>query len=199
MRDASHRNEDVSKREVLQMKHSVPDFNLLDDVVAPKIIEAARTASSAMTAQGIRHVLIGGLAVGAWGYIRATKDADFLVGPEAFNNHAGGIVSLKPGVPISVGGVPVDLLMADQVGELDFDQEHPLITRRIPIADVELLVYLKLVAFRRRDKEDIVQLLKNGHSEKEIRKFLENTQRFWSKPNLLGRFDELVQLADEEE
>lgn len=177
----------------------VPDFKLLEDAVAPRILDAARAASKALTAAGIRHVLIGGLAVGAWGYIRATKDADFLVGPEAFEQHAGGIVTFKPGVPIEIGGVPVDLLMVDRVGELDMDQEDPLKSRGIPIVDIELLVYLKLVAFRRRDKEDVVALLKAGHNDREIRTFLENTRSFWAgSHDLLDRFEELVRFADED-
>ncbi len=44
-----------------------------------------RSSSLQLTCAGVRHVLIGALAVGAWGYPRASKDVDFLVGDEAFD------------------------------------------------------------------------------------------------------------------
>ena len=87
-----------------------PDVGLLDGVVAPRILDAMRIASSRLRELGIRHALVGALGVGAHGYPRATKDVDFLVGDEAFQQHAGGLVSITAGVPIQVGDVPVDPL-----------------------------------------------------------------------------------------
>ena len=89
-----------------------PDVSLLDDTVAPGILDAMRVASARLTELGVRHALVGGLAVGAWGHPRATKDVAFLVGEEAFEHHPGGLVTMKYGVPIQVGGVAVDLLSA---------------------------------------------------------------------------------------
>jgi hypothetical protein len=43
------------------------------------------------------------LGIGAHGYPRATKVVDFLVGDEAFQQHAGGLISITAGVPIQVG------------------------------------------------------------------------------------------------
>lgn len=40
--------------------------------------------SEALTSLGVRHALVGGLAVGVHGHPRATKDIDFIVGAEAF-------------------------------------------------------------------------------------------------------------------
>jgi hypothetical protein len=48
--------------------------------------------------------------VGAHGYLRNTQVVDLLVGDEAFERHPGGLVTLKPGVPIQIDGVSVDLL-----------------------------------------------------------------------------------------
>jgi deoxycytidylate deaminase len=53
-----------------------PDPTLLIDVVAPKVLEALRLASEALTTARVRHVVVGGLAVGVNGYPRATKDVD---------------------------------------------------------------------------------------------------------------------------
>src|SRR5215212_4437533 len=88
------------------------DLSSLEGVVSPTILDALRTASKRLSGLGIRHALVGGLAVGAHGFPRATKDIDFLVGDEAFEHHEGGVVTMKPGVPIQVGGVLIDLLSA---------------------------------------------------------------------------------------
>src|SRR5205809_2111996 len=91
-----------------------PDLALLEDVVAPKVLDALKIASRALANAGVRHVVVGGLAVGAHGYPRATKDVDFLVGDEAFEQHPGGLVTMRAGIPIQVNGVAIDLL---SVGE----------------------------------------------------------------------------------
>lgn len=44
-----------------------PDPSLLVDVVAPKVLEPLKLASEALTAANVRHVVVGGLAVGANG------------------------------------------------------------------------------------------------------------------------------------
>src|ERR1051325_7885085 len=54
-----------------------PDPSLLQDVVAPKVIDAMRAASRALSQAGVRHSVAGGLSVGANGYPRATKDVHF--------------------------------------------------------------------------------------------------------------------------
>jgi hypothetical protein len=169
----------------------VPDLRLLEGVVSPRILDAVHQASAALTKAKIRHALIGGLAVGAYGYVRATKDVDFLVGDEGFEQHGGGIVTFKPGVPITANGVIVDIL-SDETVEDQVDE--PIETEGVPIVDPEALVYLKLRAYRRRDKEDVVQLLRAGLDERPIRKYLEQVA-----PDLVSRFDELTDIADEEE
>ena len=90
-----------------------PDPSVLRGVVLPEILEAMEVASAALRSAGVRHVVVGGLAVGANGFPRATRDVDFLVGEEAFERRAGGVVTLRPGVPFQVKGVAVDLLSAD--------------------------------------------------------------------------------------
>lgn len=83
-----------------------PDLDALEGVVAPRVLDAMRTASKQLRKAKIRHAVVGGLAVGAYGFARATKDVDFLVGEEAFQHHGGGLVTIAPGVPILVGDVP---------------------------------------------------------------------------------------------
>jgi len=50
------------------------------DFLNPRMVAAIRAAHEAYARLGIRHALIGGMAVGVHGHPRATKDIDFLVG-----------------------------------------------------------------------------------------------------------------------
>jgi len=62
----------------------VSKLDALADVVSPTILQRASDVSAELRKLGVRHALIGGLAVGVHGHVRATKDVDFLVGGEAF-------------------------------------------------------------------------------------------------------------------
>jgi hypothetical protein len=142
------------------MAPKTPDVSLLDDTVSPRILEAMRVASARLTELGVRHVLVGGLAVGAWGYARATRDVDFLVGEEAFEQHPGGLVTMKYGVPIQVGGVAVDLLSASANNREDV-LESPR-SGGVPVAPLAVLIYLKLKSPRPRDLADVMELIRLG-------------------------------------
>jgi hypothetical protein len=148
-----------------------PDVALLETTVAKPILNAMRTASAKLTELGVRHVLVGGLAVGAWGHPRATKDVDFLVGEEAFEHHAGGLVTMKYGVPIQVGGVPVDLLSATATGCEDALPVSGI--AGIPVAPLAVLIYLKLASPRPRDRADVIELIRLGVDRESIRTDLE--------------------------
>src|SRR5690242_20353067 len=93
-----------------RMSVKLPSLSLLNGVVAPEILEAMKSAAAQLARTGVRHALVGDLAAGAWGYPNASKEVDFLVGDEAFERQAGGIVTMAPGVPISTGGIPIDHL-----------------------------------------------------------------------------------------
>jgi hypothetical protein len=168
-----------------------PDPSLLDDSVAPRVLDAMRAASQALTELGVRHVVVGGLAVGAHGHPRATKDVDFLVGDEAFERHAGGFVTMKPGVPIQVNGVAIDLLSI-QAGE-----EHLTTALDAPMGSMILapqLMYLKLKATRQKDRADVVELIKAGVDTAACREYL-----LAYAPDLVGMFDSLIAQAAAEE
>lgn len=168
-----------------------PDPSLLDDVVAPKVLAAMKTASTALTALGVRHVVVGGLAVGANGYPRATKDVDFLVGDEAFEHHPGGVVTMKGGVPIQVNGVAIDLLWV-QAGE-----EHLATALEAPmgsIIEAPKLVYLKLKSPRQKDRVDVIELIKAGIDLDACRTYLTR-----HAPVLVAIFEDSVATAAAEE
>lgn len=122
--------------------------------VSSKFIEAAKAASDAFRRAGVRHTLVGGLAVGVHGFPRHTKDVDFLVGEEAFHRH-GLLVTPKSGLPIRHGDVDIDWVSLE--GEdrriLDRFLEVPA-EGHVPVIPAGPLVYMKLLAGRRRDAGD---------------------------------------------
>jgi hypothetical protein len=158
----------------------LPDLSLLEGVVAPRILDAVRIASRQFTNVGIRHALVGGLAVGAHGHPRAAKVVDFLVGDEAFVHHGEGLVTIAPGVPVQVEAAVVE----------------PTVSDGIPIAPIEALFYLKLKSPRRKDAADIVELVKEGIATAPVRRYLEQTA-----PDMIDKFDMLVSeaISDEDE
>jgi hypothetical protein len=149
-------------------EHTLPDLGLLRGVVAPEILRAAETASRKLREAGIPHALAGGLAVGAHGYPRTTDDVDFLVGDEAFEKHAEGLVTLKLPL-IAVGSVRVDFVsLDDNQQERDEAREavdHPPFSQEVPVVPLPVLIYMKLKAGRQKDIADVVELLKSGRIE----------------------------------
>ncbi len=176
------------------MSETTPDLRLLEDVVAPRVLAAMRSASRALASLGVRHAVAGGLAVGAHGYPRNTQDVDLLVGDEAFERHAGGLVTLKPGVPIQIDGVAVDLL---STGASEAFLENALARPgegEVPVVPAGTLVYLKLKSPRLKDRADVVELVKAGLAAKSVREYLAR-----HAPSLLARFDECIAQAHAEE
>ena len=174
-----------------RMTAKVPDLSLLDGVVAPEILAAMRSASAQLTLAGIPHALAGALAVGSWGYPRASRDVDFLVGDEAFERHAGGIVTMAPGVPIGVGGVPVDHLgVLPHERHLQQAVIQPVADGAVPIVPLEALIYLKLKSPRRRDEADVVELLRINDPSP-VRRYLEKNAR-----EMLAKFDAVAEEAE---
>lgn len=169
---------------IYRMSPKVPDLSLLNGVVAPEILSAMRSSSLQLARAGVRHVLIGALAVGAWGYPRASKDVDFLVGDEAFERHEGGILTMAPGVPIGAGGIPVDHLgVLPHENHLQEALSRPAIDGDLPIAPLEALIYLKLKSPRKKDEADVVELLRVNDT-KPVRLYLEK-----NAPDMLAKFD----------
>jgi hypothetical protein len=170
----------------------LPDLSLLEGIIAPGILDAVRIASRQLASVGIRHALVGGLAVSAYGYPRTTKDVDFLVGDEAFAHHGSGIVTISPGIPIEVHGVAVDpISIAPNERHLDTAVAAPAMSDGIPIAPIEALLYLKLKSPRRRDAIDVVELLRNGIAATPVRRYLASVA-----PELLAKFDALAEEAE---
>ncbi len=170
---------------------SRPDPSLLQGVVAPEVLDAMRVASAALTRVGVRHVVVGGLAVGAHGFPRATRDVDFLVGDEAFEQHPGGLVTLRPGVPFQVNRVAVDFISVQAT--------EPFLAEALAavagsMLEAPPLVYMKLKSPRHKDRTDVIELVKAGLDVEGCRQYLSA-----HAPSLLGEFEDAVRRARAEE
>ena len=84
------------------------------------------------------------------------------MGDEAFERHPGGLVTLKPGVPIQIDGVSVDLLSTGG-GQafLELALAKP-VAGEVGVVPAGALVYLKLKSPRFKDRADVVELVKAG-------------------------------------
>ena len=129
----------------------------LADVVAPEILVRAIETSHRLAELGIPHALIGGLAVGLHGHPRATKDVDFLVGPQAYKT--GPLLVFREELSQVVRVGITDLLAVDpRYPRLDEELQVPD-PDELPVIGLEALMLLKLEAARPQDKADIVALL----------------------------------------
>jgi len=174
-----------------RMPHKLPDLSLLEGAVSEEVLNAMRVASRRLTELRIPHALVGGLAVGAHGYPRASKDVDFLVGNQAFEHHGSGIVTIAPGVPIQVGRVAVDQILPKDNEEF-LVQSINVATESygIPVVPIEALVYMKLESPRMKDSVDVVELLKVGADALSINDYLDKNAR-----GLLEKFHKLIEEA----
>lgn len=170
---------------------SRPDPSLLQGVVAPEVLDAMKVASAALKHVGVRHVVVGGLAVGANGFPRATKDVDFLVGDEAFERHAGGLVTLRPGVPFQVNQVAVDFIGAEaNEGFLAAALE----AEAGSMIEGPPLIYMKLKSPRHKDRTDVIELVKAGLDVDRCRGYLSA-----HAPSFVAEFDDAVRRAQAED
>ena len=169
------------------------DIKIMLDFVAPSVRNAVLEAAKQLERLGIRYAIAGGLAVGTYGYIRNTTDVRFLVGDEAFEHH-GSLVTFKTGVPIQVGGIRIDYLSTTSLGShLEDVLDQPPRNEGFAVVPLEALVYMKLVARRRKDQVDVIELIKLGANVQAIQLYLEQ-----HGSDLLPFFNLLLQEAEQE-
>jgi hypothetical protein len=156
---------------------------------------ALRAASRLLSGNGIRHAVIGGIAVGVYGWQRSTRDVDLLLGSEAWERQSSGALVQRIPLPEFIDEVPIDYLPIDVAGSfLEVAFEHPQWTEGLPIAPAEVVVCTKLIRLAMRDQADIVEIVKANRIDRiAVRAFLaEHT------PMLVGRWDALVTQAEAE-
>lgn len=133
--------------------------------------DAAKRVASALGEDDC--LLVGGLAVAAWGYVRATTDVDFLVrdlGQASRRLRESGllVVRRRGGFPClkgTIGGITFDVL--PPLVPIQWDRARTVSlggNRRIRVVDLEGLVRLKLKAGGPQDLMDVAALVLR-HSE----------------------------------
>jgi predicted nucleotidyltransferase len=142
----------------------------------------------------IRFVLVGGLAVNAWGYLRATRDVDLVPDPKSSNLEKLGALLMELGGRVDVDGrllAPPALSTFLKVGErtqvvtelgtVDILQGLPQVPRFadldadakdvevedlvVRICSYEHLVAMKRASERPRDRDDLEALEASQESE----------------------------------
>ena len=100
---------------------------------------------------------------------------------------------MKPGIPIQIGGVLVDLLTA-QADEGALGAVPVVRTgTEVPVAPIEALIHHKLKSPRLKDAADVIELLKAGIDRAKCRAWLA-----MNAPALGPQFEELVDRAQRE-
>ena len=142
---------------------------------------------------GVKHVVVGGLAVGANGYLRNTNNLDFMVDNSAFV-FRDRVVYVRSDLPIKYFGTRVNWVSMSPSEEPIFGKFLVLPTRdQVPIMPIEPLIGMKLIAARHKDRTDIIELIKVRSNLTSITEFV-NT----NIPHLLPLLNELIICAEEE-
>lgn len=187
------------------------------DMIPVSVRAAARLAHDELDARGVPHLLAGGMAVNAYGYRRATSDVDYLV-PR-------GALSALPGDPLppesGVEGKTVKVRAREADGSnvevhVDFvgvprsrgvkaaawAEVFALsrVVEGIPLAALEGLVLLKLVAGRVKDHADVTEILKRQPEgvARDVRRWLVSRLAGEEGRDLLADYDMLVLAARHE-
>ena len=129
----------------------------------PTYERAVREVSKMLSDAGIRHALVG--AIGANAYRnrpRTTEDINFLVGDEAFQRHAGGFVTMRVPV-VEFDGIDVDQVsLTEALRVVEDGLNRAPVSEGVPIAPVDTIVIMKLLAGRTQDLADVEAIIGSG-------------------------------------
>lgn len=160
----------------------------LRGVVHPDILERTEKISQMLSALGVPHALVGGLAVGVHGHPRLTKDVDFLVGSQAFERTTPFLV-YRPELA-EVARVGFSDLMAIPQG-FPWLEDEVALGDAVPVISLPGLVLMKLLAFREQDRADVEALLRDDESRlADVSDYLADRA-----PELLIRLGEVLSVA----
>lgn len=158
----------------------------------PHYERAVREVSRLFREAGIRHALVGALGANAYrDRPRTTEDIDFLVGDEAFERHAGGLVTMRVPV-VEFDGVDVDqVLLTEGLRTLEDGLDRPHLSEGVPIAPLDTIVIMKLLAGRTQDLADVEAILASGADRELLRAAVQK-----AAPSHAGRLERLIVNAD---
>jgi hypothetical protein len=136
----------------------------------PTYERAVREVSRMLSEAGIRHALVGALAANAYrNRPRTTTDIDFLVGDEAFEKHVGGFVTMRVPV-IEMDGIDIDQVpLTDALRVVENGLNHAPVSEGVPIAPLETIVVMKLLAGRTQDLADVEAIIDSGADREWLR------------------------------
>jgi hypothetical protein len=119
---------------------------------------------------GIRHALVGALGANAYrNRPRTTEDIDFLVGDEAFERHAGGFVTMRVPV-VEFDGIDVDQVpLTEALRVVEEGLNRAAVSEGVPIAPVDTIVVMKLLAGRTQDLADVEAVIDSGADRELLR------------------------------
>jgi hypothetical protein len=131
--------------------------------LVPAFERAVREVSRMLADAGIRHALVGALAANAYrNRPRTTEDIDFLVGDEAFETHRGGFVTMRVPV-IEFDGIAVDQVpLTEGLRVVEDGLNHAPVSDGVPIAALDTMVVMKLLAGRTQDLADVEAMVESG-------------------------------------
>ena len=129
----------------------------------PSYERAVREVSKMLAAAGIRHALVGALGANAYrNRPRTTEDIDFLVGDEAFEKHPGGFVTMRVPV-VEFEGIDVDQVpLTEALRVVEDGLQRASVSEGVPIAPVDTIVVMKLLAGRTQDLADVEAIVDSG-------------------------------------
>lgn len=166
------------------------------------MVKVISKIKSALNSQGIKYLVIGGIAVGKYSAPRTTADIDFLIQEEDFQKVASLFgdystleVADRDAYSFNIDDVDVDFMIASDNEGFMFDNPNTYTDFNVP--HVFSLLYLKLKTGRTKDISDVVQMTKKlSKQEREaFVKFLNGKKRLID-PSIIEDFKQFCALAD---
>jgi hypothetical protein len=129
----------------------------------PSYERAVREVSKMLAEAGIRHALVGALGANAYrNRPRTTEDIVFLVGDEAFERHPAGFVTMRVPV-VEFEGIDVDQVpLTEALRVVEDGLQRASVSEGVPIAPVDTIVVMKLLAGRTQDLADVEAIVDSG-------------------------------------
>ena len=142
----------------------------------PTFERAVREVSRMLADAGIRHALVGALGANAYrSRPRTTEDIVFLVGHEAFERHPGGFVTMR--VPIvEFDGIDIDQVpLTEGLSVFEEGLNRAVVSDGVPIAALDTIVVMKLLAGRMQDLADVEAIVASGADRMALRSAVQAT------------------------
>jgi hypothetical protein len=161
----------------------------------PAYERAVKAVSKMLDEAGIRHALVGALAANAYRRRpRTTEDIDFLVGDEAFEAHAGGFVTLRVPV-IEFDGIDIDQVpLTAELRVIEDALDRTPRSEGVPVATLEIVVIMKLLAGRTQDLADIEAMIASGVDRESLRAAVQKVV-----PDRVGTLERLYANVDRDQ